>query len=124
MERNPLPSFNQCQQGKSGSFHFRNEKRKNQNYQNGRPLEIVYTERALKERDFWKKSGDKKIQKRISLLLEAIILDPEKGIGKPEMLRENLSGFWSRRITQIHRLVYSVDLEAQKIVIISMRFHY
>jgi len=87
-------------------------------------LEIVYTERALKERDFWKKSGDKKIQKRISLLLEAIILDPEKGIGKPEMLRENLSGFWSRRITQIHRLVYSVDLEAQKIVIISMRFHY
>ena len=87
-------------------------------------MEIVYTERALKERDFWKKSGDKKIQKRISLLLEAIILDPEKGIGKPEMLRENLSGFWSRRITQIHRLVYSVDLETQKIIIISMRFHY
>ncbi len=87
-------------------------------------MEIVYTERALNERDFWKKSGDEKIQKRISNLLEAIILDPKKGIGKPEMLRENLSGFLSRRITQEHRLVYSINLEKERIVIISMRFHY
>ncbi len=87
-------------------------------------MEIVYTDRALNERDFWKKSGDKKIQTRISHLLETIILDPEKGIGKPEMLRANLSGLWSRRITQEHRLVYSINLELQKLVIISMRFHY
>jgi toxin YoeB len=87
-------------------------------------LEIVYTERALKERDSWKKSGDIKIPKRISNLLEAIILDPEKGIGKPEMLRENPSGLWSRRITQEHRLAYSINLEKERIVIISMRFHY
>ncbi|WP_026451946.1 Txe/YoeB family addiction module toxin [Aequorivita capsosiphonis] len=87
-------------------------------------MEIVYTERALKERNFWKESGDVKIQKRISLLLEAILVDSFKGIGKPEQLKENLSGFWSRRITQEHRLVYSVNLEEEKIVIISMRFHY
>ena len=87
-------------------------------------MEIVYTERALKERDFWKKAGDRKIQKRITRLLEAILADPFKGIGKREQLKENLSGFWSRRITQEHRLVYSVDLEAKEIVVISMRFHY
>ena len=78
----------------------------------------------MKERDFWKKSGNRKIQKRISLLIEAVVADPFKGIGKPEQLKENLSGFWSRRITQEHRLVYYVNLEEEKTVIISMRFHY
>lgn len=87
-------------------------------------MELVYTEQAVKERDFWKNSGDRKIQKRISLLLDAIVADPFKGIGKPELLKENLSGFCSRRITQEHRLVYSVNLEEEIIVIISMRFHY
>ncbi|CAM3428963.1 Txe/YoeB family addiction module toxin [Aequorivita lipolytica] len=87
-------------------------------------MEITYTERALKERDFWKKSGDKKIQKRITLLLNAIIADPQSGIGKPEILRGNLNGLWSRPIDQEHRLVYFVNLEEEKITIISMRFHY
>jgi len=85
-------------------------------------LEIVYTARALKERDYWLKSGNKKVQQKISKLIYAIIGNPCEGIGKPEKLRENLAGFWSRRITQEHRLVYKI--ETKRIVIISMRFHY
>jgi toxin YoeB len=48
--------------------------------------------------------------------------DPENGIGKPEPLRENLSGFWSRRIDDTHRLVYAI--EKDQIVIIACRYHY
>ena len=48
--------------------------------------------------------------------------DPESGIGKPERLRENLSGFWSRRIDDTHRLVYAV--EPDQLVIIACRYHY
>ncbi|MEM6863530.1 MAG: Txe/YoeB family addiction module toxin [Bacteroidota bacterium] len=87
-------------------------------------MEIVLTERAMKERDFWKKSGNLAVQKRISTLIDAIIKSPYTGIGKPEALRANLSGFWSRRITREHRLVYGVDEGDQRITIISMRFHY
>lgn len=87
-------------------------------------MEIVYTKRALKERNYWKKSGNKTVQKRISALLNAIEADPYHGIGKPEILRVNLSGYWSRRITQEHRLVYGVDEERQRIIVVSLRFHY
>ena len=87
-------------------------------------MEIVLTERARKERDYWKKSGNMAVQKRISALIEAIIENPYTGIGKPEALRANLSGFWSRRITKEHRLVYGVSESDRRITIISMRFHY
>jgi toxin YoeB len=87
-------------------------------------LEIVLTKRAIKERDFWKKTGNKNIQKRISLLLTDVIQNPYEGIGKPEMLKANLSGYWSRRITEELRLVYRVNEELNRLIIISMRFHY
>jgi toxin YoeB len=87
-------------------------------------LEIVFTVRALKEREFWKKSGNKAVQKRISGLLNAILENPYKGIGKPEPLRENLSGYWSRRITQEHRLVYKIDEVNDTLIVVSIRFHY
>lgn len=87
-------------------------------------MEIVYTKRAIEERDYWKKSGNKTVQKRISSLLNAIVDNPYYGIGKPELLRANLTGYWSRRITQEHRLVYGVNDEERRIVVISMRFHY
>jgi len=87
-------------------------------------LEIVLTNRALKEREFWKKSGNQNVQKRISSLLKSILENPYEGIGKPEALRANLSGYWSRRITKEHRLVYGVNEEDGVITIISMRFHY
>lgn len=87
-------------------------------------MEIAYTQRALEERDYWRKSGNKAVQKKIVKLLEAIIADPYRGIGKPEQLKGDLSNYWSRRITREHRLVYGVDEAKQHITVLSMRFHY
>ncbi|MCI4642396.1 MAG: Txe/YoeB family addiction module toxin [Flavobacteriaceae bacterium] len=87
-------------------------------------MEVVFTQRALLELSYWKQSGQKRVQKRISLLLEAILENPYHGIGKPEALRGNLSGFWSRRITQEHRLVYRIHPEKNRLEVISIRFHY
>jgi toxin YoeB len=70
---------------------------------------------------YWQ-TQDKKTLKRINRLIQNILLDPFAGIGKPEPLRENLSGLWSRRIDETNRLVYSV--EKQQITVISCRYHY
>ena len=70
----------------------------------------------------WWQSQDRKTLKRINLLLQAVQRDPFVGIGKPEPLVGNLSGFWSRRIDETHRLVYEADEVA--IVVIACRFHY
>lgn len=53
--------------------------------------------------------ADKKTLKRINLLIDAALRDPFEGIGKPEPLLGNLSGYWSRRIDDVHRLVYAID---------------
>lgn len=85
-------------------------------------MEIDYLDKALDDIEFWKKTGDKVIQKRISKLLESISKTPYSGIGKPEPLKHQLSGYWSRRITEEHRIVYTVS--SDRIKIISLRFHY
>lgn len=65
---------------------------------------------------------DKKTLKRVNLLITAAARDPFEGIGKPEPLRGDLSGYWSRRIDDANRLVYrATDVE---LVIIACRFHY
>jgi toxin YoeB len=87
-------------------------------------VEVVFTQKAHKELKFWKQSGNKAVQKQISALLKATQEHPYIGIGKPEALKENLSGYWSRRITQEHRLVYLVAEEKDQIIVISIRFHY
>ena len=70
---------------------------------------------------YWQ-GQDKKTLKRINQLIQASLRTPFEGIGKPEPLKENLSGYWSRRIADDHRLVYRVtDTE---IVIVACRFHY
>ena len=69
-------------------------------------MELVLLEQARKDRDYWKKSGNTKIQNRISALLKDILQHPFTGIGKPEPLKHNLKGLWSRRINEEHRLVY------------------
>jgi toxin YoeB len=82
----------------------------------------VWTDEAWKDYIYWQ-TQNKKTLKRINRLLDDIKRnDPFKGIGKPEPLRENLSGFWSRRIDDTNRLVYAVD-EAY-IAVISCRYHY
>jgi toxin YoeB len=87
-------------------------------------MEIVLLEQARKDRDYWKKSGNTKIQNRISALLKDILQHPFTGIGKPEPLKHNLKGLWSRRINDEHRLVYQVSDGMIYVYVLSMRFHY
>lgn len=87
-------------------------------------MEIVFTPHALEDRDYWKRTGNTRIMKRITDLLEDIKLHPFTGIGKPEPLKGDLRGLWSRRITDEHRLVYSVGDGMIYVYVISMRFHY
>lgn len=70
---------------------------------------------------FWQ-SKDKSTLKRINALLKDIQRSPFEGIGKPEQLRHNLAGFWSRRIDEEHRLVYAVQDDA--ILVALCRYHY
>ena len=89
-------------------------------------MEIIFSNKAKKDLEFWSKSGNKVILKKISELLRAIEDSPFEGIGKPEQLKYNLSGVWSRRINQEHRLVYEiVDENTIEILnIISLKGHY
>jgi toxin YoeB len=83
---------------------------------------LAWTDEAWKDYIYWQ-TQDKKTLKRINRLLDDIKQnDPFKGIGKPEPLRESLSGFWSRRIDDTNRLVYAVD--EVYITVISCRYHY
>ncbi|NEW60154.1 Txe/YoeB family addiction module toxin [Sulfurovum sp. bin170] len=68
------------------------------------------------------KNSDKAISKKIDKLIKETLRKPFDGIGKPERLKGNLSGYWSRRITQEHRFVYKY--EDGVIIIASCRFHY
>ncbi|MGP1431697.1 MAG: Txe/YoeB family addiction module toxin [Treponema sp.] len=70
---------------------------------------------------YWQ-TQDRKTLKRINLLIKDISRDPFQGIGKPEPLKGSLTGFWSRRIDEEHRLVYAV--EEKVIILISCRGHY
>jgi toxin YoeB len=70
---------------------------------------------------YWQ-SQDKKTLKRINQLLRDVSREPFTGIGKPEPLRENLTGYWSRRIDDTNRLVYAV--EEQAIIVVACRYHY
>lgn len=81
---------------------------------------LAWTDAAWKDYLYWQ-TQDRKTLKRINSLIQATKRLPFEGMGKPEPL-ENLSGFWSRRIDDTHRLVYAVD--DQHLTIISCRYHY
>lgn len=85
-------------------------------------MEIVYTLQAKDDLAYWKKINNIIVLKKIRQLLESIIEAPYEGIGKPEPLKHNLSGCWSRRINQEHRLVYEVEKNA--ITVLSLKGHY
>ncbi|HEX8462505.1 MAG TPA: Txe/YoeB family addiction module toxin [Segetibacter sp.] len=85
-------------------------------------MEIVFSPEALEDLQFWKQSGNIIIQNRISKLLEVIQETPFEGIGKPEALKHNWSGYWSRRINKEHRLIYKSENE--RVTIAQMRNHY
>lgn len=85
-------------------------------------MEIVYSQRAQKDIIYWKKSGNKSIQLKITTLIINIEKNPCNGIGKPEQLKYDLLGYWSRRINAEHRIIYEVFND--KILILSLKGHY
>lgn len=85
-------------------------------------MEVAFMDIALEDLEFWKKSGNKAIQKKIEELILAIKKSPYSGIGKPEALKHNLSGKWSRRINDEHRIIYNIS--GDLIFIYSLKGHY
>lgn len=82
---------------------------------------LSWTEDAWEDYEYWQRTSKEKV-KQIGKLIKAIKRDPFKGIGKPEPLKHDLAGYWSRRIDQEHRLVYEIQDNA--IIIVQCRYHY
>ena len=84
-------------------------------------MKLIFSEHAWDEYLYWQNT-DKTILKRINTLIPAIERMPYEGIGKPEPLKHSLSGYWSRRITDEHRIVYTIENES--LIIAQLRYHY
>jgi toxin YoeB len=84
-------------------------------------MKISFTEASWSDY-LWLQENDKKLLKRVNLLVKDMIRNPFEGIGKREALKANLSGYWSRRIDSEHRLVY--EIYEEELTIISCRFQY
>ncbi len=84
---------------------------------------LTWTPQAWEDYLYWQKT-DKKQVKRINMLLRDAMRTPAEGMGKPEPLRFDLAGYWSRRIDHEHRLVYRYDAEADSLVVVQCRYHY
>lgn len=84
-------------------------------------MKLVFADEAWDDYRYWQQQ-DKRVLKRINELIEATRSDPFAGIGKPEPLRHALAGYWSRRITDEHRMVYRAEKEA--LFIAQLRYHY
>jgi toxin YoeB len=89
-------------------------------------MQIDFSNKAKADLNFWMKSGNKSLLNKIYSLIEDIQLHPFEGIGKPEPLKHSLSGYWSRRINQEHRIIYEIIDENTIIIlsIISLKGHY
>ncbi len=89
-------------------------------------MQVEFSDKAKADLDFWIKSGNKGILKKIYSLIEDIQLHPYQGIGKPEQLKHQLLGRWSRRINQEHRIIYKVTNEntIEILDILSLKGHY
>jgi toxin YoeB len=84
-------------------------------------MEFLFKEEAEQDLEYWYRT-DKKVVRKIEGLLNSMKITPFAGIGKPELLKGNLSGYWSRRIDKKNRIVYSV--ENNTITIYSLKGHY
>ena len=83
-------------------------------------MKLVFDEDAWKQYLHWQ-SHDREMLLRINMLIHEIQRDPISGIGKPEPLRHVLAGYWSRRITSRHRIVYKVERDT--LLIVQLRYH-
>lgn len=84
-------------------------------------MKLVFAESAWEDYLYWQKT-DKRMLKRINTLIKDISREPFEGIGKPEPLKHALSGYWSRRINDEHRVVYKV--KGDSLLIAQLRYHY
>ncbi|MFK8021271.1 MAG: Txe/YoeB family addiction module toxin [Pseudomonadales bacterium] len=84
-------------------------------------MKLIFAANAWGDYLYWQKT-DKKILKRINMLIKEIMRDPFEGIGKPEPLKHALSGYWSRRINDEHRIVYKI--QGDSMLIAQLRYHY
>lgn len=84
-------------------------------------MRLIFAEQAWEDYLYWQKT-DKQLLKRINLLINDIKREPFDGIGKPEPLKHALSGYWSRRINDEHRIIYKIHEEA--LLIAQLRYHY
>ena len=84
-------------------------------------MNIIFTENAWDDYLYWQKT-DKKILRKINGLIKEIQRTPFEGLGRPEQLKYDLAGYWSRRVDQDHRLVYQVT--GNELLIYACRYHY
>jgi toxin YoeB len=84
-------------------------------------LKLIFAERAWEDYLHWQKT-DRKVLRRVNALIKEIQRNPFEGIGKPEPLKHALSGYWSRRVTEEHRIVYKLVGDA--VLIAQIRYHY
>ncbi|SDA96718.1 toxin YoeB [Algoriphagus alkaliphilus] len=87
-------------------------------------FELFFTEKALKGIDRIKKSGNRKLLVKLEKLLDELEEHPYSGTGKPELLKNNYAGLWSRRLNLEHRLIYSIDAQKVTVTLISANGHY
>jgi len=84
-------------------------------------MNLLFGDRGWEDLSYWIDT-DRKVAKRVLKLIEDCRRDPFDGLGKPESLRDNLSAYWSRRITEEHRLVYRIA--GDELWIVQARYHY
>ena len=85
---------------------------------------LIFASRASKDLLDFEKSGDKPLIKKVRALIEELKNHPETGTGKPERLKGNRSGLWSRRINDKHRMVYRIENMEITVYVLSMHGHY
>lgn len=84
-------------------------------------MKLVFSDHAWEDYLYWQRT-DRKVLERINKLIKGIQRSPFEGTGKPEPLKHGLSGYWSRRITDEHRIVYKV--ESDSLLLAQLRYHY
>ena len=84
-------------------------------------MKIIFSEQSWEDYLHWQKTNRSTL-KRINRLIHAIARNPHEGIGKPEPLKHALTGYWSRRIDEEHRIIYKV--KGDKLHIAQLRYHY
>ncbi|ARM31545.1 Txe/YoeB family addiction module toxin [Prosthecochloris sp. HL-130-GSB] len=85
---------------------------------------VSVTRRADKDLRYWFQSGDKPVQRKINRIFRELQEHPATGTGKPEQLKGDLSGYWSRKLNKKDRIVYRIDDSVVTVYILSVRGHY